>query len=88
MRWPQRLRYTRVMEVDPKKITAILKMLNDGKINGDWVEQSGFHVMSAAAYEKDGTSTPNSNLGVTLKMFFNVKTGETKFYVASKVVKT
>jgi len=75
------------MELDPKKISTILKKLNGGKAKGNWIEASGFHVLSAVKLEKDNTFSDINGLGAPVKVFFNFKTGETRMYIANRLAK-
>jgi hypothetical protein len=74
------------MNIDPKKVDEVLKKLNGGEVEGDWIAANGFHAMPALKGDDINNLSVINNQGVTVKVFFNVKTGEMRSYVATKLV--
>jgi hypothetical protein len=72
---------------DSEKNKAILSGLNEGKDDGDWIAASGLHTMLAIRIEPNNSQTVVNNQGMTVKVFFNKKTGETRTYIANIVYK-
>lgn len=88
MVWHSSLRrYTYHMELNPTKVNSVLKLLNGGKIKGDWIAAQGFHVIPAADIKESGTFNSDFSIGAPLQLFFNVKTGETRLYLVSRLTK-
>jgi hypothetical protein len=79
-KWLRR-RYTKRVE-DQAKVNKTLKSLNGGRVSGDWVAAEGLHTMLAVVPITGGQGV-DGNHGVTVKVFFNTKTGEMKTYVAN-----
>lgn len=67
---------------DEDRIKEVLKALNDGNIQGDWIPALGLHTMLAITFNAYGGQDVDPNHGVTVKAFYNQKTGEIKTYVA------
>lgn len=71
---------------DQDKINKILKSLNKGKLDGDWIEAKGNHALTVVEFDgKNANFMPGA--GIPLKAFINTKTGEIKSYHANTVLR-
>lgn len=68
---------------DEAKVNAILSTLNGGNTGNDWIAVEGLHAIYSVIIERDNSQTVNPRSGITVKLFFNTKTGEVKTYVAN-----
>lgn len=66
--------------MEQEKAKKILKELNGGKLQGDWEDSSGHHVMLAVNKDPLQGVKFDSNSGLVVKNFINRKTGEVKTY--------
>lgn len=83
MRWFRR--YNSYME-SQAKVEALLKTLNRGKVQGEWIAAPGNNALTIV--EINGTEANfNPSSGMPLKAFININTGEIKIYHASVFMK-
>ena len=80
MRWFRR--YNKYVP-NEERVKDILKELNDGKSKGDWRAAEGVHTMLSVAIDPSGNQGVVPERGVTVKVFFHQKTGETRIYIAN-----